>query len=606
MTKLRPKPARRHRQESLISSTPLNPAFRQAAVFDWINGINDVVTANKEESKLSKSMSTSSPTQRPPKPRHSEKYEVGGGDGLSTKKKCVTFSSINLTIDNDDSKSACRKFSANIDSVTPPPPPNKPAPPPIKRDTEIAKKETKKKSTVRIDENLRSLTQCEDLAAEFENRFDDADDELSFQNNNNSVSKHQPNLNEGGICIMNKEDRREPQNSLNKLSLKPISASLGSFPVQSSEYLLFSNPLDSVLSNPIKLNPVLSATSSSEALTSGLTSSGRIYKSSPTLDIMVSSSIPSTDHRRITLHRSRSSNGARRGSQQKSSAIALLTPLSNETSSSALFLGKESFRALGEVGGGGCGSGNTAVGVSTHDLPSDVLNSPYMSQRKMRMIAKDTKRQESSGDLKRAISEDAMKSLYMINDKDSRKLIEEEFRALKSKIRLLKTTGAEIPKADRLRYRHLHNLMKEIHRDTNSSEFSETAGANILSSQSTLHSAAMISLERLSQQRTLENRPDDLSEMSLEQMKDEKAAVKRELAHLKNVFQESSQLCHHGDKALMRDLYNRYCDVKVNLDSAANSSGNEKEIGLIDSSPELERYLRDFKAREKMSPVIVT
>ncbi|KAJ3082231.1 hypothetical protein HDU99_003274 [Rhizoclosmatium hyalinum] len=194
-------------------------------------------------------------------------------------------------------------------------------------------------------------------------------------------------------------------------------------------------------------------------------------------------------------------------------------------------------------------------------------------------------------EIDRSNSVESMRLVYILSDKDSKKLIEEEFRSLKSKIKLLRSTGAEIHKADRLRYKHLSGLIKELNQDGDLSTTSLPPNQDT-GSMSTLQISAKSSLERLARKRLRERRPKDIQDMSVEQLMEEKTAVKRELAHLKTQFKESSNLYTPEDKEIMRELYSRYCDIKSCIESRMDSSCSLRmstdEIRV--SNSELEQY----------------
>ncbi|KAJ3381393.1 hypothetical protein HDU84_005139 [Entophlyctis sp. JEL0112] len=99
------------------------------------------------------------------------------------------------------------------------------------------------------------------------------------------------------------------------------------------------------------------------------------------------------------------------------------------------------------------------------------------------------------------------------------------------------------------------------------SETSESSAANSAgNSLSTLKIAAKSSLERLARKRIRERRPTEIENMTTEQLLEEKAAVKRELAYLKSLFKESTQ-CSSDDKDILRELYHRYCDLKAHIEA---------------------------------------
>ncbi|ORY40426.1 hypothetical protein BCR33DRAFT_719418 [Rhizoclosmatium globosum] len=111
---------------------------------------------------------------------------------------------------------------------------------------------------------------------------------------------------------------------------------------------------------------------------------------------------------------------------------------------------------------------------------------------------------------------------------------------------------------------------------------------------STLQISAKSSLERLARKRLRERRPKDIQDMSVEQLMEEKTAVKRELAHLKTQFKESSNLYTPEDKEIMRELYSRYCDIKSCIESRMDSSSSLRmstdEIRVSNSELEQLRF----------------
>ncbi|KAJ3070046.1 hypothetical protein HDU98_006919 [Podochytrium sp. JEL0797] len=575
VTKSRPKPPGRR-----PPAAPIDARFRHAMVFDAATPIDVIVLSSDPTPTIPiVALSGQEPEDYHAAPRisNSSIKQHGSSEAGMPKKKSVTFSNVDLS-----------------KRITPPPPPNKPVPsPPIHivtpptsqrvSSTKLATPSGANNDAMKEEARKMNLRVRKSTGDSLESAFNDGDDELSYSRDNRVE------------CDNFSDDESHEQSHskpINNLARKPIN----SIPSTSSSVQpqpapptssLFSSPLDLERNLIMKLNPVIPSMTgpSSDTL-----ASSRGYNSSPALDRIASPSSPSSiSAQRRSSYRNRSTGSPR--SPQKS-ALTPLNPLQNETATRG---GESSSRTLA---GGYCKSD----GIAAHDLPSDVLNSPYLSNRKKRVVSKekhphqehshghgrmmnaslmeralkhnDKRNMGSSLDsARKAVSTESFKASNLLNDKDSRKLIEEEFRALKSKVKLLKSTGAEIHKADRLRYKHLSGLIKDVQRE----EMSDSSSLAITdhhegTSQSTLQISANSSLERLARKRLRERRPKEIQDMTVEQMMEEKTAVKRELAHLKALFKESSNSYTQDDKNIMRELYARYCEIKSCVESRTEDS----------------------------------
>ncbi|TPX44352.1 hypothetical protein SeMB42_g04362 [Synchytrium endobioticum] len=98
-------------------------------------------------------------------------------------------------------------------------------------------------------------------------------------------------------------------------------------------------------------------------------------------------------------------------------------------------------------------------------------------------------------------------------------------------------------------------------------------------------SACQLAVQKLERQRKRDGRPFDVMTMSPAHLNDEKTAVRKELGALKSVFASKDeavkQIPTKEDRQMMRDLYQRYCEVKDRLASvdplACPNEGEETE-----------------------------
>ncbi|TPX36914.1 hypothetical protein SmJEL517_g01089 [Synchytrium microbalum] len=96
-------------------------------------------------------------------------------------------------------------------------------------------------------------------------------------------------------------------------------------------------------------------------------------------------------------------------------------------------------------------------------------------------------------------------------------------------------------------------------------------------------SQCQLALQRLDKQRKREGRPYDVMVMNAGQLNDEKSAVRKELGALKALFASrdgTKTVPTKDDRTMMRELYQRYCEVKdrlASLDPLAQVEGEETE-----------------------------
>ncbi|RKO92529.1 hypothetical protein BDK51DRAFT_36837 [Blyttiomyces helicus] len=78
-------------------------------------------------------------------------------------------------------------------------------------------------------------------------------------------------------------------------------------------------------------------------------------------------------------------------------------------------------------------------------------------------------------------------------------------------------------------------------------------------------------LARLQRRRVRDRRPEDIGEMTLDEATDEKAALKKEIAMLQNVYRDAKALMTSEDHATLRMLYARYTDLRSKLEGTSKS-----------------------------------
>ncbi|KAI8608153.1 hypothetical protein BC830DRAFT_33747 [Chytriomyces sp. MP71] len=295
----------------------------------------------------------------------------------------------------------------------------------------------------------------------------------------------------------------------------------------------------SQLHSPVGLQGVKAAHHVSAPVTGSAGESlqaSRAFKSSPTLDRLASAGI-----QRISSFRVRSGGSPR---ASRNGAVGGLTPLGREG------CGGDSARTLGASwrSEGSLGPATGSGGVSVLDLPVDVLNSPYLSHRKKRLASKENAR--NSGD--------------SVSKKPS------------SPSRRDSASSSHEGASQSLGLRHDASDSSSHAQDEHTEPF-DSSQDTIHHSSSPISISPKSSLDRLARKRQRERRPAAISDMSVEQMMEEKTAVKRELAHLKSVFKEAEAPVAGEDRNVMRELYGRYCDLKVAIEGRMEGGREVRE-----------------------------
>ncbi|KAJ3248825.1 hypothetical protein HDU77_008010 [Chytriomyces hyalinus] len=543
-----------------------------------------------DDSFVIKSRSTDSSTPDPP----------------MTKKKSVTFSNPNISSSRDLAPKL--QPALFVTGRATPPPPNRPAP---AAPTHSAPSPMPGKLIPSHHHDEHSS-------------INDGDDELSYQTEVQPISERAVKI----VADANSDDESEREESPRSRLLvpkrgadftdKPI-GSIGSSVSQLTAHVTSSDllsPTSSSSLNPVKVSLHISPPPHSASMESH--QSTRIYSSSPNLERLSGSNTSSgSSIQRRSTHRAKSGGSPRRGSSGNSSGRNSLMPLGNMDGDSARTLGSN-WKSEGRTA-----SGPSSNNTSAFDLPTESKNSPYLNHRKKKHAAKDQLRKgknstpnltESAKDHsgpKRASSLSSQEPFHSLSnglcdsETDSHApvvvesvnyiVLHEEFRQLRGKLKLLKNNGCEILKADRLRYKQLSGILKDRGFQALSDSQSDSLNDAIESSQDTIQisGTAKSSLERLARKRLRERRPKEIKDMSMEQILEEKTAVKRELAHLKAQFKEDSSLYSQEGKEVMRELYARYCELKSSIeartDSTSESSFQTRDIPQKLNS-ELERY----------------
>ncbi|KAJ3190805.1 hypothetical protein HK101_008348 [Irineochytrium annulatum] len=166
-------------------------------------------------------------------------------------------------------------------------------------------------------------------------------------------------------------------------------------------------------------------------------------------------------------------------------------------------------------------------------------------------------------------------------DTEERQLARQELRVVRDRIKRVRANGQDVQKEDIEQYRNIKAFLNDFVSSPKSAGVSRStllSSETIESANGGVGSGGTISpckaaLERLKRKRIRDGRSTDFDGMSLREMSEEKAAVKKELGQLKALFssmkKDKSVTANQEDKDIMRELYNRYCELKSRIDGAS-------------------------------------
>ncbi|KAI8850888.1 hypothetical protein BC829DRAFT_388546 [Chytridium lagenaria] len=161
-------------------------------------------------------------------------------------------------------------------------------------------------------------------------------------------------------------------------------------------------------------------------------------------------------------------------------------------------------------------------------------------------------------------------------DTEERALARQELRVIRERIKRNRAMDIE-------NYRAIKAFLNELP-DINLQSYPKSPIRSIPASADSKErtNPCKAALERLRRRRTKEGRPYDIDAMTMREMGQEKATVKKELAQLKAFFAErkDSSPCQTPsleEKEIMRDLYSRYCVLKARLKESTGDSDHGGE-----------------------------
>ncbi|KAJ3332457.1 Protein fam13a [Blyttiomyces sp. JEL0837] len=278
------------------------------------------------------------------------------------------------------------------------------------------------------------------------------------------------------------------------------------------------------------------------------------------------------------------------------SALSALTPSMGESGSGS------------DSGQGGSGSGSGRQRSHVHASDFDISRDRDNDERSLSVTQKrfsdirptssgkqvdDSRRSLPPASRSRQIDRPERSSLkqHQQPSVEDKEMIREEFRELKSRIKRLKADGAHIPREDRERYKLLSTYIKD---------FEEASSRSVRIAEAPV-TASHAALERLAKKRVRDGRPFDVMNMSTTQMSEEKAAIKKELGQLKALFSSGGgEKPAPDDKVIMRELYNRYCELKSKLESQPSVSEQSSSRPLREAEPTYEDHEAKVKRYKKL------
>ncbi|KAJ3413683.1 Protein fam13a [Chytridiales sp. JEL 0842] len=159
----------------------------------------------------------------------------------------------------------------------------------------------------------------------------------------------------------------------------------------------------------------------------------------------------------------------------------------------------------------------------------------------------------------------------------------EAFKVLKDRLIRMKVAGISASREEKDQLKRLLAFLKDgkqsqqnsFSKDFDMSRDISESNATLSSSLKSVVNPCEAALARLAQKRSRDGRPADVGQMTAEQMITEKSVVKRELSQLKSLFANSKSggpSPTDDERSTMRDLYNRYCQLKSALESGTNTT----------------------------------
>mmetsp|Transcript_36897 Transcript_36897/g.59141 ORF Transcript_36897/g.59141 Transcript_36897/m.59141 type:complete len:431 (-) Transcript_36897:76-1368(-) len=157
-------------------------------------------------------------------------------------------------------------------------------------------------------------------------------------------------------------------------------------------------------------------------------------------------------------------------------------------------------------------------------------------------------------------------------DTQERKMYLAKCKEIRAKLR--STEGSNISKKERVKLINKYQRMKKMIRDSSAVQIQAAwrgyqIRRPVLSARDPSHSRLMLAQETIRKQRDSYNRPQDINLMTVEQMQDDKAFLKRLLNGLDKAFKhKNGRLPTKQEKEVYRPIYEEYRAIKDNINSA--------------------------------------
>jgi len=157
-------------------------------------------------------------------------------------------------------------------------------------------------------------------------------------------------------------------------------------------------------------------------------------------------------------------------------------------------------------------------------------------------------------------------------DPQERKMYLAKCKEIREKLR--STEGSNFSKKERMKLINQYQRMKKMIRDSSAVQIQAAwrgyqIRRPVLSARDPSHSRLMLAKETIRKERDSYNRPEDINLMTVEQLHDDKAFLKRLLNGLDKAFKhKNGRLPTKQEKEVYRPIYEEYRAIKDNISSA--------------------------------------